>query len=913
LNERANQIAHHLIEQGAGPEVLVGIFLERNSDLIPAILGVLKSGSAYVPLDPSYPRDRLAAILQDAKATVVLTQQSLRAQVAGSASSCICIDADWHQFTEQSRENPRVAVGPQNLGYVLFTSGSTGRPKGVALEHHSAVTFIRWAQTVFTAHELAGVLLSTSICFDLSIFEIFVPLSVGGKLIVVQNALYLPTAQAKDEVTLINTVPSAIAELVRMKAVPDAVKTINLAGEALPDSLVNEIYASTAVEKVYNLYGPTEDTTYSTYTLTRPNRHVTIGKPLPNTQAYVLDAQLNPRPIGVPGELYLAGEGLARGYYGRSDLTAERFVRNPFSSEVNARMYRTGDLCRWLADGNLEYLGRLDQQIKLRGFRIELGEIEGALASHAQVRQALVIAREDRPGEKRLVAYVVPQAGQSLSWSQLRTHLRQTLPDYMVPSALVELEALPLTANGKLDRNRLPAPAADSSPTSGRRQARTPREEILCAIWTEVLTWEEIGMDDNFFELGGHSLLATQVVSRIRQSLGLELPLRAVFEAPTIAGLADKLQQVETSINPPVAPNLKPVPRTQPPPLSYAQQRLWFLDQLHPNSPAYNIAYTLRISGTLDPEILSQSVLTLIARHETLRTSFFSQAEQPAQMIHDSVQLPLLQVDLSALPQSEQEEEARRTIAAEANRPFDLTEAPLLRITLIRLGDDEHYLLINIHHIISDRWSIGLICHELVAIYEATSQGAHVHLHNLGLQYADYAVWQREWLQGDPLETQLAYWRDKLRGAPSLLEFPTDRPRPAIESSRGDSIYVSLPPELTAKLKQLSRRHGSTLFMTLLAGFQAVLSRYCGSTDIVVGTAVANRNHPELEKIIGYFTNTLALRADLSGDPCFLKILDQVKETALGAYAHQDVPFEKIVEELNPERSLSYSPLVQIF
>jgi acyl-coenzyme A synthetase/AMP-(fatty) acid ligase/acyl carrier protein len=436
-------------------------------------------------------------------------------------------------------------VGPENLAYVLYTSGSTGRPKGVALEHQSAATFVQWAQTVFSPAELAGVLFATSVCFDLSIFEIFVPLSVGGKVIVVENALHMPTAEAQDEVTLINTVPSAMAELVRSQAVPETVKTVNLAGEALSETLVNEIYSSTGVEKVYNLYGPTEDTTYSSYTLTRPHQRVTIGKPLPNTQAYVLDAYRNPQPVGVPGELYLAGAGLARGYYGRPDLTAERFLANPFTREKGGRMYRTGDLCRWLGDGNLEYLGRLDHQVKIRGFRIELGEIESVLAQHASVRQCLVMAREDEPGDKRLVAYVVLEAGQSLAPPELRTHLKQSLPDYMIPSAVVELQALPLTSNGKVDRKALPAPEPSlRGEGSEFVTPRTATESALAVIWSEVLRVNTIGIHEDFFALGGHSLLATQVISRVQTRLGRAVPLRALFEYPTIAGLAKALEQV---------------------------------------------------------------------------------------------------------------------------------------------------------------------------------------------------------------------------------------------------------------------------------------------------------------------------------------------------------------------------------
>ncbi len=539
LNARANQIARHLIRLGAGPGVLVGIFLERNLELLPAILGVLKSGAAYVPLDPSYPRERLAMILEDAQAPIVLTQQSLAPGLAGAASKLICVDSDGEKIARESPEDPAVKIRPEDLAYVLFTSGSTGRPKGVAIEHRSAVMFVHWAQTVFTPEELSGTLFSTSVCFDLSIFEIFVPLSVGGKVVVVQNALFLPSAEARREVTLINTVPSAMAELVRISEVPRSVKTVNLAGEALPESLVNQIYSTTSADKVYNLYGPTEDTTYSTYTLTRPGAPVTIGRPLPNTRAYVLDTLGNPQPIGIPGQLYLAGEGLARGYFGRPDLTAERFVTNPFEAG-SPRMYKTGDLCRWLADGNLDYLGRLDHQVKLRGFRIELGEIEAVLAKHPSVRQGLVIAREDEPGMKRLVAYVVAGPGQKPEAEKLRDHLKRSLPEFMVPAAFVMLDAFPLTPNGKIDRRALPKPEFEAATV--QLPPRDELEEKLQKIWQEILQTGPMGVRDNFFELGGHSLMAVRLVNEIKKLTGTDIPLTELFRGATIEHLANVIR-----------------------------------------------------------------------------------------------------------------------------------------------------------------------------------------------------------------------------------------------------------------------------------------------------------------------------------------------------------------------------------
>ncbi len=911
LNARANQIAHHLIKLGAGPDVLVGVFLERTSELLAAILGVLKSGSAYVPLDPSYPRERISAILEDAKAPIVLSQKSLAGELAGTATKIVCVDADWLEIAKQSRENPVVAVKPENLAYVLFTSGSTGRPKGVALEHRSAATFVQWAQTVFTPEELAGVLLSTSVCFDLSIFEIFVPLSVGGKVIVVQNALFLPSAEARDEVTLINTVPSAMAELVRMKAVPPSVKTINLAGEALTETLVNEIYSSTPAEKLYNLYGPTEDTTYSTYTLTHPGSLVTIGKPVANTQAYVLDNHGHPLPIGVPGELYLAGAGLARGYFGRPDLTVERFVPNRFSVERNARMYKTGDLCRWFPDGDLEYLGRLDNQVKLRGFRIELGEIEAVLAKHASVRQCVLMAREDEPGMKRLVAYVVAAESENLSEDTLREHLKQSLPEFMIPSAFVALDSFPLTPNGKVNRKALPAPERKAEGEDDYIAPRTPLEEAVAAIWAKVLRLERVSVTDDFFALGGHSLLATQVISRVRQSLGADLPLRAMFESSTVAELAKRVEALQTpSARPGLA--IQPVPRTGAMPLSFAQQRLWFLNQLEPSNPLYNVPIAIGMSGQLHFDALERALNEIVRRHEVLRTTFGVRDNQPVQVIAEGLALTVLVSDLTGMTPDQQHGAVHHLGIEKAKDIINLRTGPLFRANLLRLGAKENVLLLNMHHIVSDGWSQWQFIRELAALYGAFVEGKPSPLPELPVQYSDYAVWQRGWMRGEVLEQHLAYWKKQVGGAPAVLELPTDRVRPPVQTYRGATLTEQFPMELLEQLRALSRRECATLFMTLLAAYQTLLYRYTAQEDIVVGSPIANRNRAEIEELIGFFVNTIVLRTDLSGNPTFRELIQRVRSIALGAYAHQDLPFEKLVEEVQPERSLSHNPIFQV-
>ncbi len=912
LNSRANRIAHYLIERGAGPDIPVGIYSERNAELVISILGILKSGSPYVPLDPEYPKERLGYILEDANPPIVLTQNSLGDELPAFAGITISVDTDWEKIASEPDTNPITALKPSNLAYVLFTSGSTGRPKGVALEHKTPVTFIHWAQTVFTPKELSGVLFSTSVCFDVSMFEMFVTLSAGGKLIVAPNALHLPTLPAKDEVTLINVVPSVMAEMVRAGGLPHSLQTINLAGEALPDSLVQQIYAVTSASKVYNLYGPTE-TSYATFTLVPQDAAVTIGKPLSNTQCYILDKQLSLVPIGVTGELYIAGDGVARGYYGRPDLTRERFVRNPFGGDHGARMYRTGDTCRWLQDGNIQYLGRLDHQVKLRGFRIELGEIEATLDKHPAVRQSVVMVREDEPGLRRLVAYVVLRAGETAGSEGLREHVRRNLPDFMTPTFLMVLETLPQTPNGKIDRKALPAPEYSRDSSAECIPPRTTTEETIEGIWAEVLKLDHAGVTDNFFELGGHSLLATQVVSRIRQTLGVELPLRYLFEYPTISELALRVDERTIAISP-AQHTIQRVPRDRPLPLSFAQQRMWFLDQLEPGQPLFNIPCAQRVDSMLDLDILQRAIDALVERHETLRSNFSATNGEPVQTVAASVHIPVQLVDLShLLLRNESELEAMRFTGSEARRPFDLARDPLLRVFVVRLSRDAHILLLNIHHIISDRWSITVLLHELSVLYGAFSEGKSSPLPGLPVQYADFAAWQREASQSEDFDRQLHYWMEELKDAPPLIELPTDHPRPPVASLRGEVAHLLLSPELTQKLNHLSRISGATLFMTLLAGFEVLLSRYSGQEDMVIGMPIASRSHREVEGLIGLFANTLPVRLRLTGNPDFREVLARTKSAALGAYAHQDVPFERLVEELNPERNLSYDALVQVY
>ncbi len=914
LNERANQLAHHLRSLGVGPEARVGILLERSVDMLVALLGVLKAGGAYVPLDPQYPAERVRFMLNDAQVGVLLTEQRLSSLLPAADTRVIYLDHDSAQLSTAPVSNLQTAMMAENLAYVIYTSGSTGTPKGVAITHRSAATMLRWAQEVFSAEQLRGVLASTSICFDLSVFEIFLPLSVGGKVILARNALELPQLAARDEVSLINTVPSAMAELIRSGGVPETVQTVNLAGEALKAELVQQIYEHSAATQVWNLYGPSEDTTYSTYALIgkENNGRVPIGRPVACSQVYLLDQRLQPVPVGITAELYLGGEGLARGYLGRPGLTAEKFIPDPFGTEAGGRLYRTGDLARYLPDGNIEYLGRVDHQVKIRGYRIELGEVEARLAQHPGVRESVVLAREDEQRGARLVAYVEAAAGESVSASQLREHLRRELPEYMIPGQFVMLDQLPLTSNGKLDRSALYQLDLLSTQFEVSYTAPTDQlQEMLVEIWAAVLGVERVGINDNFFELGGHSLLAAQVMSRVQKAFQTELPLRLIFEFPTVAAFAEQIASLRKA-DAATPPPFELVSRQEDLPLSFAQQRLWFLDQLEPGSDAYNMPGAVRMSGSLDQTALEQSLDEIVRRHETLRTTFQVRAGKPVQVVAAPAPLNMPVSDLRELPLNEREAQLDEILAREAREPFDLVRGPLLRVGLVRHADDEHVLLVTMHHIVSDGWSLDLFLREMATLYQAYTEGAESPLPQLQIQYADFASWQRNWLTDEKVASLLDYWVKQLEGAPPVLDLPTDHLRPASRSYNGAKQSLMLPQSLTDELKRLSREQGVTLFMVLAAAFKVMLYRYSGQPDIVIGSPSANRNQAEIEDLIGFFVNTLVLRTDLSGSPTFRALLGKIRETVIDACTHQDLPFEKLVEELQPEREASRTPLFQV-
>ncbi|HEY0194350.1 MAG TPA: amino acid adenylation domain-containing protein, partial [Kofleriaceae bacterium] len=744
VNARANQLARRLRALGVGPDRLVGLHVDRTPELVIGALGILKAGGAYVPLDPGYPAERLAYILDDARPEVIVGLDRLpalppspatRVQLDGDAAALAALDpADLAE--------PGAGPGHADLAYLIYTSGSTGRPKAVAIEHRSAAVLVAWARGVFDDRELAGVLAATSLCFDLSVFELFVPLAWGGAVIMARDALALPELADRDRVTLVNTVPSAMAELVRAGGLPPSVRTVNLAGEALPGVLAERLYAL-GVDRVLNLYGPSEDTTYSTYAVVPrgADRPPAIGRPISHTQAYLLDHARRPVPLGALGELYLGGLGLARGYLHQPELTREKFVADPFGG---GRLYRTGDLARYRADGELEFRGRIDHQVKIRGFRIELGEIEAVLAEHPAIEDVIAVAREDHPGDPRVVAYVTQRdraAAGDASGEALRTWLGHKLPAYLVPSAIVRLDALPLTPNGKVDRKALPAPAGASERPYAA--PATPTEVQLAELWRQLLHVGRVGRDDRFFALGGHSLLAMQLVSRIARTLGVSLPVREVFDAPTLADLAERIA-ARVADGAAAGPALIPGPASEqgaPAPLSFAQQQIWVLDQLEPDSAQYNLPAAIRLDGALDRDALGRALAEIVRRHAALRTVFRDEGAGAVQVVEPAAALVLATADLRGHP-APADELSRLTDAA-ARAPFSLTRGPLVRATLVALAEREHVLVLVLHHIVSDGWSLGVLARELSALYAAFRAGRPSPLAELPVQYADYARWQR--------------------------------------------------------------------------------------------------------------------------------------------------------------------------
>ncbi|RMG97448.1 MAG: non-ribosomal peptide synthetase [Chloroflexi bacterium] len=913
LDEQASRLAHYLQLQGIGPETITAIFLERSPEMIVAILAVLKAGGAYLPLDPNYPAERITYMLADTQARVILTTRQLADTLPPLPATHIFLDElTTLAFSDFPDTSPQTSVTPDNLACIIYTSGSTGQPKGVMLSHRNLVNLVHSFQLSYAPGTDDRLLPLTAVASASFVGELLPVLCSGG-------AIVLPAGynfQGLDEVlqlvrdyrvSIISTVPALIRLLNSHHVEFPHLRLLLSGGEALSSDAIHNLLGKVTIA---NGYGVTEAAVCTTcHLLAEGDDHshkaIPIGRPIINTEVYVLDPWMNPVPVGVPGEMYIGGVGLARGYLNRPELTAERFVPHPFSTQPGARLYRTGDRVCYQADGTLLFLGRADEQIKIRGFRVEPGEIETALRSHPMVRDAAVQVYEHMSNDVRLVGYVVCR--QPVSVEGLRGWLYERLPYYMIPAQFVFLDALPLTPNGKVDRRALPLPD-QKRPSLAQTfiPPRTPVEKVLASMWADILGVQQVGIYDDFFELGGHSLMAAQLITRIRQALRISLPIRAFFETPTIAELAEKILKSGSELLP--LASISRSDNEDRAPLSYAQKRIWFLETLTPGLPVYNLPFVVRLKGFLRINVLQQAVQTIVQRHEILRTTFVAIDGIPWQHVHADMPVPLSVTDAAELSEAE----IQALIDEEVGRVFDLARGPLLRMRLFRRASDEHILVLTVHHIVFDGWSGWIFFQELAAVYEGYLRGKRPSLPDLPIQYGDYARWQQETQQAALMKEQLTYWKNKLGDELPVLQLPTDHPRPPLKTLNGANLLTTLPPELTNQLRRLSHAEGTTLFMTLLAAFKCLLYRYTGQTDLLVGTPVANRNLVELEGLIGFFVNTLVMRTQIAGEMPFRQFLAQVREVTLAAYDHQDVPFEKLVEVLQPQRNLGQDPVFQV-
>ena len=918
LNERANQLAHRLIAQGVSADDVVAVSVARSPEMIVSLLAVLKTGAAYLPLDPDYPSERIAFMLADARVKAMIAQDSVLPHIPGNLPLFPVNDP---RLDDAPMTNPDAPVDPLNIAYVIYTSGSTGTPKGVMVPHRAAVNHNLAAIADYQLTAADRVLQFSSINFDAAVEEIFPTLMCGATLVLRDAAPVQTVAEilhlAETEAVTVLDFPTAywhqvVHELNAGLELPASVRICLIGGEkASPERFA--VWQKMTGARLVNTYGPTETAVVSTIFEPAagfdPSSRATlpIGRPIQNVYNYVLDRQLNPVPVGVAGELYTGGKGVTRGYLNRPDLTAAVFLPDPFSRRPGALMYKTGDLVRLAADGVVEYLGRVDFQVKVRGFRIELGEVEAALLQHASVRECAVVARAVSAVETELIAFV---GGAEADEAELRAFLKERLPGYMMPAQFVIRPSLPKTAGGKIDKRALPIPEIRASHIP-KTPPRTPTEQKLAPLFAELLRIPAVGVEDDFFQLGGHSLIATQLASRVRDAFGIELPLRELFVEPTVAHLAQVIDEMVSAKSGNGRPPIRPAPSGVEKPLSFAQQRMWFLDQLEPGSAQYNIPDAVRIRGQLDAEVLRRALQAIVQRHEVLRTAFPTVDGKPRLDVLPALDVDFPLIDLSSLPADERERRLERLILETAQKGFDLSRAPLFRLRLIRLADDEHVLASAMHHIISDGWSFAVLINETATLYSRLRRGDSTPLPPLTIQYSDFALWQRNWLKGEVLEEELDFWRKQLEDAP-VLALPTDRPRPAFMTTNGAHLSFSLSEATTRALNELCRKQGVTPFMALLAAFKVFLYRCSRQRSISVGSPVANRTGREIESLIGFFVNTLVLRTDLSGSPTFLELLKRVQETTVSAFAHQDVPFEKIVDALQPQRDTGHSPLFQV-
>ena len=917
LNARANRLAARLREMGVGPEMNVAILLERSVELVVAELAILKSGGAYVPIDPTFPDERQVFIAYDSAARAVVT---LRGAPLPEGMTIPRIYIDDASQGEAETGNLNLPAQSEMTAYVMYTSGSTGSPKGI-MTPHRAIGRLVLNCGYADFNESDRVAFAANPAFDAATMEVWAPLLNGGRIVVIdQRCVMDPQLFAsvleRREVSVLWLTVGLFNQYARaMTESFSQLRYLIVGGAALDPGVIAQAHRDGPPRHLVNGYGPTETTTFAiTHEIKEvPERvkSIPLGGPISNTQVYILDASGQPAPVWVAGEIYIGGAGVAQGYLNRPEMTAERFLPDPFSGKPDVRLYKTGDLGRWLPEGRIEFLGRNDYQVKIRGFRVELGEIEAHLGSHPAVRQCVVVAHQDEGTEKRLAAYLVCEAETAPSDRELRGHLAGRLPDYMLPSRFVRMEQMPLTPNGKMDRQALAALEVEGlEERDGYIAPRTPVEEILVGIFEEVMQLDRVGIHDNFFEIGGHSLLAIQVISWAQTTFEVEINVISIFEKPTVEGLARRIEEAIKAGEKVEAPPLVRAARNGMLPLSFAQRRLWFIDQLNPGNAVYNIPGAVRLEGRLDIEALESAINQIVRRHEALRTRFEIAEGEPVQVIDEWRHRRLEVADLTGLAQDEREEEARRIAGEEARAGFDLMRGPLLRVKVLKLEEEKHVLLYTMHHIVSDEWSMGILVREVGALYQACQSGEESPLAELPIQYADFALWQREYLAGGVMAGEVGYWKKQLKDA-AVLELPTDHARPATPSHRGGLEAAEIDEELSEGLKRLSQREGVTLFMALMAAFKVILMRYSGQEDVVVGAPIANRTRKEVEGLIGFFVNTLVLRTDLSGNPSFRELIGREREVALGAYVHQEAPFEKLVEEINPERDLSRSPLFQ--